>query len=316
MSTAEQVEIVREMHQDFLAFKVENDNGRKADQDKLDKINGALNERLDQIEVAFKRTGTRVGTQEGVDETKNALAFEGICRGAPVDPDEATLDVDQYRAYAKAFGRYLRRGEAKLREVDKAALEVGEAKALSTAIQADGGYWVVPEMSDRIVTRQFETSPIRSLASVITIGTSAFEMPTDTNDAVTGGWIGEKGSRPETATPEVGTLRIPVHEQYAFPMATQNLLDDANIDAEGWLADKIADKLVRDENVAFVTGNGVDRPKGFTDYSSTAVTADDASRAWGVLQYVATGKSADFDDGTVDATAAPSVELIDLVYRL
>jgi HK97 family phage major capsid protein len=183
-------------------------------------------------------------------------------------------------------------------------------KALSVGIEADGGYWVTPEMSSRVLTRIFETSPIRTIASVMTIGTDAVEFPNDLNSAVSGGWVGEKQSRDETDTPQVGTQRIPVHEQYAMPKATQKLLDDATFAVESWLANKIADIMIRTENAAFVSGNGEAKPKGFLDYASASVTTDDATRAWGILQYVPSGGAADFH------ATLPGDALIDIVHKI
>src|SRR5690606_19291371 len=57
---------------------------------------------------------------------------------------------------------------------------------------------------------------------------------------------------------------------------------------------KIAAKLLREENGAFVSGDGVMKPKGFLAYKDAAVTTDDGSRAWGVLQYIPTGASGGF----------------------
>ena len=218
--------------------------------------------------------------------------------------------MGEYRAYNGALSKYIRRGESRLLEDDKRALAFGEAKALSVGVQGEGGYWVTPEMSDRIIRRSFETSPMRSIASVVTIGTDAIEFPTDTNDAVTGGWVGEKDARAETATPQIGLIRIPVHEQFANPRATQKLLDDAAFPVEDWLADKIADKLVRDENVAFVTGNGVAKPRGFLDYGADALTTNDSSRAWGILQYTPSTNASGF------AATDPGDDLITLLYKL
>ncbi len=77
-------------------------------------------------------------------------------------------------------------------------------------------------------------------------------------------------------------------------MVTQKLLDDAAFDIERWLVDKIVGKIIRDENTAFVVGNGVARPRGFLDYGTDATTEDDESRKWGVLQYVPSGAAAGF----------------------
>jgi HK97 family phage major capsid protein len=53
---------------------------------------------------------------------------------------------------------------------------------------------------------------------------------------------------------------------YAMPEASQKILDDAEVDMEAWLAAKIADKFARAENAAFVSGNGIGKPRGFLDY--------------------------------------------------
>jgi len=135
---------------------------------------------------------------------------------------------------------------------------------------------------------------MRQYADVVTIGTDRLELPKDINTGTSGGWVGEVESRAATATPEVGIQEIPVHEQYAMPQVTQKLLDDAQFPVESWLANKIADIMVRTENDTFIDGNGVMKPRGFTDYSSAAVTTEDDSRSWGVLQYHFTGSSGGF----------------------
>ena len=68
-----------------------------------------------------------------------------------------------------------------------------------------------------VTTRQWETSPIRQIANVVTIGTDAYEIPLDNDEAASGGWVGETQARPNTNTPQIGDQRIPVNEQYANP---------------------------------------------------------------------------------------------------
>ena len=97
-------------------------------------------------------------------------------------------------------------------------------------------------MSLKIITQVFETSPMRDLATSETISTDALEIAEDLGEAGTG-WTNERDPRTETNTPTLGMRRIPVHELYAMPKATQNLLDDAKIDVESWLATKISDKF-------------------------------------------------------------------------
>ena len=193
-------------------------------------------------------------------------------------------------AHRKAFESYVRKG----RDTD---LQELEQKALSVNSDPDGGYFVTAEMDSEIVKKLFDTSPVRQAARTVTISTDALEGIAD-NDEVSTGWVGETAARPATDTPTVDKWRIPVHEQYALAEATQKLLDDSSVNIESWLNESIADKLTRTENTAFVTGNGVAKPRGFTTY------ADGTS--WGQVEQIPTG----------GATAVTADGLITVFYAL
>jgi len=202
--------------------------------------------------------------------------------------------------HKKAFSAYLRSGD------DEAlrGLPV-EEKSLSTAVSADGGYLVDPQTADQITGVLRGASSIRSIASVVQVESTAYDVLVDHTD-IGAGWASETGSAAETGTPQVERISIPLHELSALPKASQRLLDDTAFDVEGWLATRIADKFSRAEGVAFINGDGVDKPKGFLTY--TAV--DNAIWAWGNLGYVATGATGDFDG--ID----PADAIVDLVYSL
>lgn len=161
--------------------------------------------------------------------------------------------------------KYLRRGEQRLTAHERDVLEQHQ-KALSVDSDPDGGYLVTPQQSARIIEVVYETSPMRQVATVETISTDALEGLFDGDEAAAA-WVSERGSRAETNTPQLGQWRIPTHELYANPRATQKLLDDSAVDIEAWISRKVADKFARTENLAFVTGNGVGQPRGFTTYA-------------------------------------------------
>lgn len=86
------------------------------------------------------------------------------------------------------------------------------------------------------------------------------------NDEAGAEWEGELTSASETDTPQVGQWNIPVHHLRAMPKSSQQMLDDADFNVEAWLADKVASRFARKENSAFVSGDGVSKPRGFLDY--------------------------------------------------
>ncbi|GEC15162.1 phage major capsid protein [Nitrobacter winogradskyi] len=257
----------------------------------LDKIQDEAKKRADDIETKLNRISLGGGSDADKDEIKAAAQF-GAERGEQVD-------LEGYRAYKAGFVAYMRKGER---------LSMDERKAMSVGSDPDGGYTVVPDVSGRMIKRVYETTPMRQVASVVTIGTDRLEGFNDLGEG-TAGWVGETPARPATGTPQLGKWEIPVHELYAFPQVTQKLLDDSMFNIESWLADKTADKFARTENAAFLNGTGVGQPRGLLTYP-TAATAD-ASRAWGTFQHILTGT-----DGSFGTNLNGADKLIDLVYSL
>ena len=203
-------------------------------------------------------------------------------------------------AYSKAFLNYVAKGN----EHDLAAIQ---SKAFQVINSAEGGFIVPPEFSDRIVTRQFDTTPMRQIATVMSISSDSVEMLRDTAEP-TAQWVSELATRSDTNDNGISRIRIPVFELFAQPKATQKLLDDAMLNVEEWLINKVAAKFARAENSAFVVGDGINMPRGFTTYS--AQTTDDNSRNWGILQYLPTGAAGAF------ASTNPADVLFDLMHKL
>lgn len=175
------------------------------------------------------------------------------------EDDEKAKNV---KAHTKAYASYFRKGlETGLAELEEKALSIGS--------DPDGGYTVPDATSNRIVERIFETSPMRSVAASETISTQAVDIMLDDGE-FDFGWVGETQSRPDTANSQLGKIRIDVHEIYAQPTATQQLLDDNVFNIENWIATKVSSRFARAENTAFITGNGVDKPRGILTYANRA----------------------------------------------
>jgi HK97 family phage major capsid protein len=269
------------------------------DEAKMKKINDSIGE---VVEESQKLTAKLKAAEEAVEAKHKAFdteiaelktAFNRQPAGSTEDKakEQAALRKKMFNEFARSegenregFGEFLKR-----RGADDA-----EVKALSVNSDVSGGYLTSPEVGGIIQTRVFETSPMRQLASVMTIGSDTYEVILD-NDEAASGWVGESAPRPNTGTPGLGKLTIYCNELYANPKATQKILDDAGIDMEAWLGQKVADKFARDEATAFVSGNGVNKPKGFLSY---AAGTDIGLQQ---IQQVVTGHATAFTyDGMVD----------------
>lgn len=208
--------------------------------------------------------------------------------------------VDHGAPHQKAFADYLRSGDdAGLRGL------VLEGKALNTTVSADGGFLINPQMNDRIQGVLRSTASIRSIANVVNVESSSFDVVIDRTD-LGSGWATETVNFAETTTPTIERISIRIYELAAMPRASQRLLDDAAFDVEGWLAERIANRFARAEAQAYISGDGVDKPKGFLFYNKIT----NGSWVWGQLGYVPTGGVADF------APTNASDAIVDLVYAL
>ncbi len=262
---------------DFIGTTVEQNqtlNAKlKAVEDQAKADQKALETELTAVKTALNRLPVGGGNSEDKTKEQNALRkklFNEFSRQRSENRD--------------GFEEYL----------EKRATENPEIKALSAGSDPAGGYTVMPEIGGIIQTRVFETSPMRQLASVMTIGSDQYEVVLD-NDEASCGWVGETTTRSETNTPTLGKLILNCNELYANPRATQKLLDDSGIDVENWLAQKVADIFARTEATAYVSGNGVNKPKGILSYSSGTTIASQQ------IQQVVTGDASAFTyDGLVD----------------
>ncbi|MDQ2067701.1 phage major capsid protein [Xinfangfangia sp. CPCC 101601] len=208
----------------------------------------------------------------------------------------AEMDVP----HRKAFNAYLRSGDD-----DGLRGLALEGKAMSTAVAADGGYLVDPQTAESIRSMLVATSSLRALATVVQVEAVSFDVLIDRSE-VSSGWATETAAQAETTTPTLERISIKLHELSAMPKASQRLLDDSAFDVEGWLAGKIATRFIRAESAAFISGDGIDKPKGILLPTKVA----NASWTWGNLGYVASGAASDF------ASTNASDCIVNLVYAL
>jgi HK97 family phage major capsid protein len=216
-----------------------------------------------------------------MDQTQERLNRIEVSRNRPfVESESETQDQGQSE-HKSAFLSYVTKG-------DESQLLSLEAKSLSAGSDPDGGY-LLPDVLHFDIERDLrQTSTMRRLARVIQISTDAVELLVSDGDAEAG-WVAETAERKETGTPKLIKLKIPVHELFAKPRATQKLLDDSKVNVEDWLSKKIAAKMTQLENQAFINGDGANKPTGILKYE-----LDFASASKGKLHGFKSGKKGSF----------------------
>lgn len=213
----------------------------------------------------------------------------------------AAGESDPAKAEHKAaFGKFLRKG------VDDGLGEL-QQKAYNITNDADGGYAVPEELDRDILTLMRDISPMREVCNVITVGGSDYKKLAN-KGGTTGGWVDEDDPRAATNSSLLVPLTPFMGEVYAYPQATQQMLDDVFFNAEQFIEDECALTFSEMEGAAFTAGDGIKKPKGFLAYP-TAATAD-GIRAFGALQHIVSGAAADW------ASSNPQDKLLDVVYAL
>ncbi|MGH8659843.1 MAG: phage major capsid protein [Gammaproteobacteria bacterium] len=248
----------------------------------LDGVKGAFSDFTQANDARYERLRSRISD---IEIAQKRVGLGGFHAGE----DRTELN--------KGLRTYIRHGDA-------SALYT---KGMAVSDDPSGGYFAPVELQNSITSTVFNSSPIRQVARVVTVDSPEFEEILDRHEPAAS-WVSETEGRPETATPEIGKLSVPVHEHYANPKVTQKLLDDAKIDLAAWLTAKVGDKFGRAEATAFVSGDGIGKPRGFLSYPTAATS--DATRPWGTLEYTASGASGAF------ASSNPGDKLIDMVFAL
>jgi len=265
--------LIASLNTDFAAFKAaaaEKDN--------------ELSRRLDDVVTSEKleRINSSVGElQAAVDAANAKIAAMSIGAGGPGEVKD--------KEYSDAFRAHFRKGDVQA--------------ALNKGADAEGGYLAPVEWDRTITDKLVEVSPMRQIASVQSISTAGFTRLFNLHGA-TSGWVGETAARPQTNTPAFGQMTFAPGELYANPAATQQMLDDAQINLEQWLSGEVEAEFSRQEGLAFISGDGTNKPRGFLTFVTGGSAA--AVNPLGAIEV----------KNAASATEFTSDELLDLIYAL
>lgn len=232
-------------------------------------LNTALNELRSQVGPEQLRAAVDPLITEREDRINASItnleeALQAIQNTRDVQPG-VIGDIRGNAEYSRVFAdRFMRRGD-ELRETH-ADLVTSVNNALQIGVDADGGY-LTPVEWDRSITEALQiTTPLRQYADVMTISSGQGFSRLFAVGQPGSGWVGETAARPQTSTPTFVPLSFAFGEIYANPAITQRALDDPAINLEGWLNSQVRDEFSRQENVAFLSGDGTNKPRGLLNY--------------------------------------------------
>lgn len=262
---------------------------------------------------------------EAVDARLKALESKGSVdplteeRISKLGDDLKDLSKSFYEVEKKAnrpggLGAYMNNRNSEQRKSFEKFLHTGvkdedyTQKSFSIINGSDGGYAVPEELDSNLQKYLFDASTMRQVSSVVQSYSADYKVAINTG-GLAAGWVGETNERPETGTPSIALTSAPAGELYCNPAATQWMIDDAGFDLTSWLTGEINGKFSAMEGDAFISGDGMNKPKGFLSYPSA--TTDDSTRAFGTLKHVVAAAA---DSITMDELIDFSMDLRG-VYR-
>lgn len=193
-----------------------------------EKNEAQIDQRFEKVDTALKSMASRIG------------------RGVAVELDGAEQSSPEFKSF-------LTKGTTPM-----------EGKDLS--VTNDGqGVSVRSDWSQRIFKKIREFSPVRSVANIMRTTSDSLEVLIDREEPQSE-WVGELDPRNDTSASFLTRQRINVHESYAYPSITLQMLEDSNFNVESWLQSKLISKFARQEAAAFINGDGNGKPRGILDY--------------------------------------------------
>lgn len=192
-------------------------------------------------------------------------------------PESTKVDVKKGRAadaYRSAFWNTIRTKYPKEEILN----------ALQEGVDSEGGYLVPDEYESTLVQALNEETAIRRNARVITTSNGTHKIPIVTTHGEAA-WMEEEDAF--TASDEAfGQVNLDAHKCGTLIKVSEELLNDAAFDLEGYMRGEFARRIGDKEEAAFLTGNGTHKPTGIlhstggaqiglTAASATAITADE-----------------------------------------
>ncbi|MBR2724636.1 MAG: phage major capsid protein [Ruminococcus sp.] len=147
--------------------------------------------------------------------------------------------------------------------------------ALQIGTDSEGGFLVPDEFESTLIDRLHDENIIRSLATVILSSSGDKKIPVVAGhgEAV---WTDEEAAFTESDD-SFGVVTLGAHKLSSIIKVSEELLNDAAFDIEGYISNEFVRRMAAAEENAFINGDGTGRPTGLISTAETGVTATAAN---------------------------------------
>ncbi len=164
------------------------------------------------------------------------------------------------------FNTWARKGEKGFTSEQLAAF----SNTMSTTTAGEGGYTVPSLISANLVDYMKAYGAMRAVSTVLaTADGKPLSFPTSDGTSETGEWIAQNTTA-TGADPSFGTVSLNVFKASSKIVAAPiELLQDAVVDIEAFIMQRLAQRLGRVTNTAFTVGTGTTQPDGVVPKASS-----------------------------------------------
>jgi HK97 family phage major capsid protein len=199
----------------------------------------------------------------------NAKVADDAMRGNVIEASERVAK-DKASPGAAVFAKWLRNGERSLNADESAVFY----NTMSTTTGSEGGFTVPSDTSTQLIEALKAFGGMREVSTVLVTATgNPLSFPTADATSEIGEIVAENATATVLDT-SFGTISVPVYkyssQSFAVPI---ELLQDSNIDIEGYINNLMITRLGRITNRHFTTGTGTSQPRGVITGAATGVTA-------------------------------------------
>lgn len=205
-------------------------------------LNAEEQSKFDAMESDARSMMTQIETLERAAELKKELAANTEARQA--SPKQSRSEV---------FGKYLKRGLAGLNAEERAQL---------TSSDSAGGYLVPEGFSGVIDVATAFTGQVERVAKKLeTASGNPLDYPT-INDTSNAAAIVAEGSAISSTDMTFGNVTFNSYNYTSLVRVSKQLIDDAGFNLDSFLVEALGERVARQTNADFTTGDGSSKPKG------------------------------------------------------
>lgn len=235
-----------------------------------------LNEQLKDLVKAEMTAYFRENGQE-LNKRTNHLLGRGNARNALYREDAPGAAIDPYFKHSSDFYKAIWHLNTSPQNAQR-LVEV--QNAYSSVVPSSGGYLVPEAVRSQLMERVLETALVRPRAMVVPMEAPRVSFPVvdDTTHvgSVVGGlvtyWVAEGGQLTDTSS-NFGQVTLDASTLTAYTEVPNQLLQDSALSMDAFINTNFPKALVWGEDSAFLTGDGVAKPKGVLNADALVVVA-------------------------------------------